>query len=101
MVLDPHVRARMMDEVVSGRWSVDDMIEVSVAASVGSGTDMPLVHGPSKDDAMERIFKEFEEYVKKSGQVANAQVTHDYSERRALPESVERKLRAFIRRGLK
>jgi hypothetical protein len=101
MVLDSHVRARMMDEVVSGRWSVDDMIEVSVAASVGSGTDRPLIHGQSKDEAMERIFREFEQYLRTSGQGANAKVTHDYSERRALPESVEQKLRDFIRRGSK
>jgi len=96
-----------MDEVIHGRWSVSDLIEAemdetSVAASVGSGTDravgMVRPVTPFKDEKLEKIFQEFEDYLKRTSKSPTTSEAHQFSELRALPEFVESKLIAWIRR---
>jgi hypothetical protein len=76
------------------------MDETSVAASVGSGTDHAIGmvrSAPFRDDKLEKIFGEFEDYLKRTSKPATTSEAHDFAERRALPESVEHKLIAWIR----
>lgn len=84
-------------EVIAGRWSIDDLIEVSVAANVGSGPDRAIGGKKTEEDTLDRIFQEFSAYLKRTGKPPSADETHSYSQRRALPEYIERKLRNWIR----
>lgn len=95
-----------MNEVIQGRWSVSDLIEsemdeTSVSAHVGSGTDraigMVRPTLPFQDDKLEKIFQEFEDYLKKTSKAATTSEAHKFAECRAWPESVESKLIARIR----
>lgn len=85
---------------------MDDLIEagvdeVSVAASVGSGPDRAIGMvrpRPFKDDALERLFKEFEGYLQRTQRPPTTAEVYQFTQDRALPESVETKLRDWIRR---
>jgi hypothetical protein len=96
----------LMDRVIRGEWTVNDLIEsavneISTAASVGSGSDraiaaVPPVY-PFKDNKLEKLFKEFEDYLHRTKKSPTKDNAIQFAERRALPESVERKLIDWIR----
>ena len=97
----------LMDRVIHGDWSVDDLIEsavdeTSTSVSVGTGPDravgvVPPV-SPFRDDKLEKIFREFEDYLLKNRRPATKDEAFLFAERRALPEFVERKLIDWIRK---
>lgn len=88
----------LLDRMIEQDWSVDDLIEArldetSVATSVGSGPDVALGSKPFEDDKLEKIFGEFEEYLKKSTMDDMKRLAAKrFSERRGLPESWAKKL---------
>lgn len=96
----------LMNKVISGDWSVDDLIEssldeTSVSGNVGTGPDTAIGAitpvAPFKDNKLERLFKEFEEYLSRTRKPATKKEVFEFTERRALPESVERKFIAWIK----
>jgi hypothetical protein len=88
-----------MDRLIYEGWSADDMIEltvdeVSVAGSVGSGTDRRigshLRYG--FDDKLEKIFKEYEEFLARSKERSTPNKLREFGESRGLPESLAKRL---------
>jgi len=98
----------LMNRLIQGVWSTDELIEASVdvdetstASCVGSGTDRaigtvsPVV--PFQDEKLEKILREFEDYLKTSTSKPTTEAKR-FGERRALPESWVLKLVEFARK---
>lgn len=90
------------EKFLRGEWSVDDLIEsavdsevdeTSVAANAGSGTQRSLGYARyGADDKLEKIFQEFEEWVRYEREESSRRNLKEYGRRRGLPESLAHKL---------
>lgn len=84
-----------MDLLIRKEWTVDDLIEavvdeVSTAGNVGSGTDRKVgssVRWRFSED-LEKILREFEDYLKKTGKEASVAEARAFAAARHLPESL-------------
>lgn len=92
------VLQELLNRVVRKEWTADDLIEAfidespsetTVSAGVGSGTDRAIgtVRPVGfKDEQLEQLFKEFEEYLKKTNKPSTVSEATAFVERRALPD---------------
>lgn len=100
---NPSPERKLLDRLIRREWSVDDLIEAkidetSTATAAGSGTDKALGVERFKDEKLEKIFDEYEDFLKKSSTASDKEKAEDYVERRGLPESWVSKLVEFTRR---
>lgn len=102
--LPPESERNFLDRLIRREWSVDDAIEAqldetSTATAAGSGMDRSL--GATvrfKDEKLEKILGEYEDYLKKGTTKGEKEEAEDYVERRGLPDSWVSKLLEFTRR---